>query len=155
MPLDIPRMESFSIAIKNMAEPKRDHKRYFPRPLCFADYRYNVYPDAIIVPSIETFDADTKTVILKESVYKTRADFDSGLPPISEPDGGIKRVIYRGEQFDAFVAVNAQIIALVAMLIHAIFEARKTVPNPTTGAMDSIFEGAGDVIMPDEMDGKK
>lgn len=130
---------------------KRDHKNYFPRPMRIVDFNYNEYPDAIYTVDIETFKIETKTITLVASFYKTAEDFDAGNPPISERDGGIRRVTYRGEEFDKFVAAHGAQVAEVTQLLHGVFANLKTVPNSATGEMESFFADAGDVIMPTAM----
>lgn len=130
-------------------KPKRDHRNYFMRPMSFTDYNGNAYPDAIYSAVQKDLDIETKTVALVVSIYKSPDDFDLGNPPISERDGGIRRIIYRGVEFDAFIAANAMTIAGNAKLCHETVAAIKNVPNAQTREMESFFKDAGEVILPE------
>ena len=124
----------------------KNHKLYFGRTMRFADNNGNVYEEAFYIPS-SSVDTPNKTVTLTETIYRSIDSFEWGEPPIAEGDGGIRKKVYRGERFDAFVAANAQVIAAGAQVVHNTFDSIKDTPK-VDGTFESFFASASAVILP-------
>ena len=124
----------------------KDHKNYFGRTMRFADNNGNIYDEAFFVISV-SLDSPSKTIEIKATFYKSITEFEEGLPPIPESDGGLKRGVYRGEAFDKYVQSRPQLIGAVATEVHASFDAILDTPK-AGGGFESFFEGASEIILP-------
>ena len=124
----------------------RNHKVNCGCTMRFVDKHGNEYPEAFFIPLL-SIDPNTKTLIIAECFYRSKDSFDNGDPVIPESDGGIRRLIYQGEEYDKYLANHQQLVFQIASAIHQTFKDIKDTPKEG-GGYESYFENASEIILP-------